>query len=73
MLNFNLGYTGRGFSCMDLDECVDTKGQPNTKTCENLACSNTEGSYECSCLKGYQGTPGNCTDIDECQSYGLNS
>ena len=56
------GFTGHGFSCSDFDECLD-------KACdEDLACSNTEGSYKCSCLDGYKGPIQNCTDIDECQS-----
>ena len=45
-----------------MDECVLN---PNLNDCtENQICVNTPGSFECSCVDGYEGDP--CTDIDEC-------
>ena len=32
--------------------------------CDNATCENIPGSYECTCLMGYSGTP--CTDNNEC-------
>jgi len=57
------GYTGTANECLDIDECSD-----NTTCDSNAACANSLGSYECTCDAGYSGTgsPGNCSDIDEC-------
>ena len=42
----------------DIDEC----SRPDTNQCDsNALCNNTEGSYVCSCLNGYQGDGRNCT------------
>ncbi|XP_030853677.1 fibropellin-1-like [Strongylocentrotus purpuratus] len=54
----------------DANECEDSAGND----CSPYAqCMNTDGSYECTCLPGYENTgpsgvpPGrNCTDINEC-------
>lgn len=37
-----------GANCRDVDEC-----DRGTHTCQQI-CSNTEGSYECSCQEGYE-------------------
>nr|XP_026689970.1 fibrillin-2-like isoform X3 [Ciona intestinalis] len=53
-------------SCDDIDECANS-----TKfSCPaHSACKNTLGSYYCGeCLKGYTGSPHNCSDINECTS-----
>ncbi|KAF4379307.1 hypothetical protein F8388_013525 [Cannabis sativa] len=45
------GYQGNPYlsnGCIDIDEC---KQKPNL--CGNGTCVNTDGSYKCSCLKGY--------------------
>ena len=40
------------FSLVDIDEC-----KLNTDECDiNASCNNTDGSYQCSCNSGYQGT-----------------
>ncbi|KAG7491251.1 hypothetical protein MATL_G00001120 [Megalops atlanticus] len=58
-----------GVVCSDRDECTDTS------VCgPNANCSNTVGSYSCSCHHGYRAPPGvtltnsnhPCQDIDEC-------
>ncbi|XP_049337688.1 mucin-like protein isoform X2 [Astyanax mexicanus] len=57
---------GSGFNCTDVDECAENSTLPND--CSRLAlCNNTEGSYTCRCLKGYQGDGFTCVDVDECQ------
>ena len=56
---------GSGSTCihflpLDVDECA-TK---DTNECDsNAGCSNTEGSYVCRCLKGFQGDGRNCTGM----------
>ena len=40
----------------DINEC-----QENTDTChDNAMCSNTEGSFDCQCNRGYTGDGINC-------------
>ena len=42
---------------IDIDEC----SSPETNDCDvNAKCENTGGSYECSCVEGYQGDGKNC-------------
>ena len=42
----------------DIDECAS----PETNSCHsNALCTNTEGSYVCRCLRGYNGDGQNCT------------
>ena len=55
----------KGPVCVDIDEC--TVGTHNCN--EHAKCHNNEGSFTCSCKKGWTGTaygPGSCTDYDEC-------
>ncbi|XP_066300018.1 signal peptide, CUB and EGF-like domain-containing protein 1 [Branchiostoma lanceolatum] len=52
----------------DIDECSSENGG-----CEH-SCTNTAGSYHCSCSDGYALTSNghNCTDVDECtESWGI--
>eukprot|EP00117_Sycon_ciliatum_P019648 scpid6927/ scgid17744/ Fibrillin-1 len=52
-------------ACLDRDECAS-----QTHECsKNALCSNTAGSYECSCPFGLTGKATNdtCIDIDECR------
>ncbi|CAH3188037.1 unnamed protein product [Porites lobata] len=53
------------YTCFkDIDEC-----SANTHSCDvNAMCSNTLGSYACSCKAGYSGDGRTCTDIDECST-----
>ncbi|KAG5831344.1 hypothetical protein ANANG_G00302770 [Anguilla anguilla] len=44
------GYTGSGYNCTDIDECLDPSACPNAK----FECVNTPGSVRCSCR--YQNT-----------------
>ncbi|PFX12944.1 Angiopoietin-related protein 3 [Stylophora pistillata] len=45
----------------DINECVQNNG-----CSENANCTNTEGSYNCSCNPGFSGDGHKCEDIDEC-------
>ncbi|XP_059922971.1 adhesion G protein-coupled receptor L4 [Gadus macrocephalus] len=62
------GYTGDGIKfCNDDNECN------GTNICGEWAgCTNTNGSYNCTCVPGYHSTGLNgstdCTDIDECEA-----
>ena len=50
------------FFDLDVDECANV----DTNECgPNALCTNTEGSYVCRCLKGYEGGGKNCTGADE--------
>ena len=50
---------------LDIDECKD---ESNTNACHHYAkCENTYGSYNCSCLDGFEGNGTHCQDINECQ------
>ena len=47
---------GDGVTCEDQDECT-----LDTDNCNvNAKCTNTEGSYDCHCNKGYQGDGISC-------------
>jgi len=57
-----------GTTCSDLDEC-----QVNNGGCEHH-CSNSPGSYSCSCDNGYklQNDNHGCEDVDECADRSIN-
>ena len=49
------------FVVLDIDEC--TKG---TDSCDvNAVCTNTRGSYNCTCEDGFSGDGINCTGINK--------
>ena len=53
------------FTPADINECASS----NANNCDVRAnCTNTEGSFSCSCMSGYSGagTTATCMDIDEC-------
>ncbi|XP_015774424.1 PREDICTED: fibrillin-2-like [Acropora digitifera] len=46
----------------DIDECTASHSVCHV----NAQCTNTIGSYRCTCNPGYTGNGNRCTDIDEC-------
>lgn len=62
-----MGFSGDGFTCHDINECI------SNNTCDaNAECTNFEGSHSCQCIAGYTGNGKVCTEIDECTS-GINN
>ncbi|XP_013418963.1 uncharacterized protein LOC106179759 isoform X2 [Lingula anatina] len=60
----NIGFTGNGTTCSDIDEC-----STSVPCHSNATCSNNEGSYTCACNPGFDGDGVNsCTDVDECST-----
>ncbi|XP_041886326.1 adhesion G protein-coupled receptor L4 isoform X3 [Corvus kubaryi] len=71
------GYTGNGITvCKDDNECENA-----TQPCgEHANCTNTEGSYYCTCMPGFKPSNGqqifvpndgtSCVDVDECSNEG---
>ncbi|CAK8690811.1 unnamed protein product [Clavelina lepadiformis] len=57
----NEGYTGDGFTCQDIVECMT-----DTNCHKQADCINTLGSFICTCLEGYTGNGQECSDINEC-------
>ena len=55
--------------CADVDECTDPRASRNNASyCgANALCTNYIGSFDCSCLPGFEKfLPGiGCSDIDE--------
>ncbi|NXI92150.1 EGF factor, partial [Psophia crepitans] len=58
------GFTRKGKSCYDVDECAVNMDRCNRNV---SGCINTEGGYVCKCLEGYAGDGVHCYDIDECK------
>merc|ERR1712072_135409 len=49
-------------TCSEVNEC-----RTGAHKCHaNAVCTNTIGSYKCSCKAGYQGNGLSCTDVNEC-------
>ncbi|NTX55568.1 EGF domain-containing protein [Myxococcus sp. CA039A] len=58
------GYTcqGQPSVCHDVNECTNGTAQCSP----NAYCTNTPGSYTCTCKPGYSGDGWTCNDINEC-------
>ena len=50
----------RGANCTDVDECLDVAN------CINGRCINTEGSYQCECLEGFELNPTGVGCVGKC-------
>ena len=48
--------------CADINECLSDENNCHS----NATCSNTFGSFVCTCDAGYTGNGKLCVDIDEC-------
>jgi len=58
----NVGYTGSGILCTDVNECTI-----GTHNCDaGAVCTNSDSSFTCSCGVGYTGNGRTCSNIDEC-------
>ncbi|WAR25022.1 LOW QUALITY PROTEIN: FBN1-like protein, partial [Mya arenaria] len=64
------GYTGDGYTCVDLNEC----NEADRGGCAQ-GCSNTIGGHSCFCGQGYTLNADGlaCNDIDECLSSSTNN
>ena len=66
----NEGYVGNGLvrgkqaRCKNINECKTGVAE----CAEGAKCSDTDGSYTCTCPKGQEGDGKTCSDIDECAS-----
>ncbi|CAG5108086.1 Oidioi.mRNA.OKI2018_I69.chr1.g3626.t2.cds [Oikopleura dioica] len=61
------GYTGDGFSCSDVNECLTGKSDCD----EHASCTNTIGSHVCTCPNGFidfNGDGTRCDDVNECDT-----
>uniref|UniRef100_A0A0G4I6P6 EGF-like domain-containing protein n=1 Tax=Chromera velia CCMP2878 TaxID=1169474 RepID=A0A0G4I6P6_9ALVE len=53
-------------TCSDIDECVEGGGNEGVCGTHGI-CTNSEGTYACSCEKGWRWTEeSQCVDVDEC-------
>ena len=49
-------------TCTDIDECAAVPRRCDT----NATCSNSQGSFSCTCKPGWSGSGTTCADVDEC-------
>uniref|UniRef100_A0A2C9KAY6 Uncharacterized protein n=1 Tax=Biomphalaria glabrata TaxID=6526 RepID=A0A2C9KAY6_BIOGL len=63
--NCSSGWTGQRCD-KDINECVDSSY--NCDQSQHKVCTNTPGSFQCSCQAGYSMVNDVCTDVDECST-----
>ncbi|XP_076821613.1 uncharacterized protein LOC143468345 isoform X3 [Clavelina lepadiformis] len=73
MLNVNVSYPAGSWVDNDCEITQFAFCQADFNECavendcdEDAECTNTEGSYECTCNEGYSGDGSVCLDVDEC-------
>ena len=67
----NLGWTGSGITCTDVDECaLDIDDCDDAAPVFKSQCTDIDGSFTCACTLGWTGTGVECDDVAEC-SVGL--
>ena len=54
---FNRQKSNQGFFSLDIDECK------NDVCDKDAECKNIQGSYSCTCKKGFQGNGSSCSGI----------
>ena len=57
----NVGFSGTGDVCLDIEECRLDQPCAETATCTELV-----GTFSCACNAGYTGTGTDCADVNEC-------
>ena len=67
-----LGFNGDGFNCTNYNECDPSIDASLAHNCHNLAnCSDTIGSFDCTCISGYEGNGTFCAEVNECVSQNI--
>eukprot|EP01137_Pigoraptor_chileana_P015158 Opistho-2@70747 len=55
----------RSINVLDIDECSLARNSPFADKChERASCANTDGSYTCTCDRGYNGDGFSCVDVE---------
>lgn len=66
----NSGFTGDGYSCVDIDECAS----PDTNDCSSDGiCQNTPGDFRCKCKQGFEGDGRTCVEDNACDVCDVNA
>ena len=57
MCTCNIGFSGNGSYCENVDECQSSS---NNSCHENATCTDSVGSYSCACKNGFSGNATYC-------------
>jgi hypothetical protein len=66
----NAGYTGDGITCENIDECEEAMTFGTVACQANAKCTDTNGSFACDCVSGYELNikDDTCEDVHECDA-----